>query len=201
MARISLEEAMSRPANVDRAKLDATTEDDIRRYKAEDGYADEEPPATARTVIPPRQLRVSLGLTQREMAARLRIPFDTWRNWETGRVRLDPSVRSLLDIVAAVPDVAFQALQLGAPPPVGAPPVGASPIGAVAAIGTPAMAGGLLFSPGARPVDGYLLPASPATDEASRSSTDEAIREAEKALTKALEPSLKRKGGRVPLSR
>lgn len=111
MARISLNEAMSRPANVDRAKLDATTEDDIRRYKAEDGYADLDVPAETRTIVPPRQLRVGLGLTQREMATRLRVPFDTWRNWETGRVRLDPAVRSLLDLVAAFGEQALVALE------------------------------------------------------------------------------------------
>lgn len=118
MARISLNEAMSRPAEVDRAKLDATTDQDIRRYQAEDGYDESiDVPDDARTVIPPRQLRVNLGLTQREMAARLRVPFDTWRNWETGRVRLDPAVRSLLDIVAANPTMAFAALGAGKPAP------------------------------------------------------------------------------------
>ncbi len=110
MARISLNEAMARPANVDRAKLDATTEEDIRRYRTEDGYADAGVPADARTVVPPRELRVSFGLTQREMAAGLRVPFDTWRNWETGRVSLDPAVRSLLDLVAGLGEEAFAIL-------------------------------------------------------------------------------------------
>lgn len=110
MAKISLSEAMALTPSVDRAKLDATTEEDIRRYQAEDGYADLGVPEVARRVVPPRDLRVRLGLTQREMAANLRVPFDTWRNWETGRVSLDPAVRSLLALVDAFPSEAFAAL-------------------------------------------------------------------------------------------
>ena len=44
------------------------------------------------------------------MAARMRVPLKTWRNWEQGRVGLDPAVRALLDLVADDPDRAFRVL-------------------------------------------------------------------------------------------
>lgn len=48
MAKITLAEAMRRPRTVDRAKLNATTEDDIRRHMIEDGYdPDEKVPDSA----------------------------------------------------------------------------------------------------------------------------------------------------------
>ena len=42
MAKITLDEAIRRPRTIDRAKLDATTEADIRRHQIEDGYDPEE---------------------------------------------------------------------------------------------------------------------------------------------------------------
>ena len=110
MAKISLNDMRTRASTIDRAKLDATTEEDIRRHKAEDGYAELVPPATAGVVLPPKELRIKLALTQQEMADALRIPVGTWRNWEQGRVALDPAARSLLAIVQAEPIVALGAL-------------------------------------------------------------------------------------------
>lgn len=110
MAKIKLSDIRTRASTIDRAKLDAMTKADVDRFKAEDGYADVDPPAGVREVIPPRQLRVSLGLTQQEMADALRIPLGTWRNWEQERVALDPAARSLLEIVGSQPVVAFKAL-------------------------------------------------------------------------------------------
>lgn len=110
MAKISLDDLRHRTSTVDRAKLDATTEEDIRRHKAEDGYGEVPLPDTVREVVPPKALRIRLALTQQEMADALRIPVGTWRNWEQGRVALDPAARSLLAIVQASPDMALEAL-------------------------------------------------------------------------------------------
>jgi putative transcriptional regulator len=49
-------------------------------------------------------------MTQEDFAKALRIPLATLRNWEQGRVGLDPAVRSLLTIVARNPEAAFAAL-------------------------------------------------------------------------------------------
>lgn len=105
MVRRSLEDIVaSRPA-LDRVKVGATTEEDIRRHAAEDGpRPDTTPPADAALVVPPRAVREKLGMTQAEFARALRIPVATLRNWEQQRVRLDPAVRSLLTIVYRNPD-------------------------------------------------------------------------------------------------
>lgn len=110
MAKISMSELRSRASTVDRGKLDATTEVDIRRHKTEDGYAEMQVPSETRVVVPPKELRIRLGLTQKEMAEALRIPIGTWRNWEQDRVALDPAARSLLDIVHRLPEAALTAL-------------------------------------------------------------------------------------------
>jgi putative transcriptional regulator len=93
---------------VDRARINATREADIRRHRREDdqdetldGYA---------PVIPPKLLRRRLGMTQAQFARALRVPLSTLRNWEQGRVLPDPAARSLLRIVATNPKVALRAL-------------------------------------------------------------------------------------------
>jgi putative transcriptional regulator len=95
---------------IDRAKIDATTEADIRRHMIEDGHDPATKLAGFAPVIPPQVLRKRLGLTQAEFARALRIPLSTLRNWEQGRVLPDPAARSLLTIVARNPRVAFKAL-------------------------------------------------------------------------------------------
>lgn len=110
MARISLSELRTRASTVDRAKVDATTEADILTQRAADPDAPSEMPADAHAVTPPKALRVRLGMTQPEMAAALGIPIGTWRNWEQGRVRLDPTATALLRIVSHDPDMALKAL-------------------------------------------------------------------------------------------
>lgn len=96
-------------ARIDRAKIDATTEADIRRHMIEDGQ-DETNLSGFAPVIPPRLLRKRLGMTQMEFARALRIPVSTLRNWEQGRVLPDPAARSLLAIVARNPKVALKTL-------------------------------------------------------------------------------------------
>lgn len=71
MARISLREALERPSEIDRAKLNATTEEDIRRYQLEDGFdPDAEPAGPWRAVLPPQDVRALHGKTQAASADR-----------------------------------------------------------------------------------------------------------------------------------
>jgi putative transcriptional regulator len=95
---------------IDRAKLDATSEVDIRRHMIEDGQDPARNLAGFAPVIPPQVLRKRLGMTQAEFASALRIPLSTLRNWEQGRVLPDPAARSLLAIVAKNPKAALKAL-------------------------------------------------------------------------------------------
>jgi putative transcriptional regulator len=84
---------------INRAKIAATTEADIRRHTREDDQNENDLTGFA-PAIPPRVLRKQLHMTQTEFARALRIPLATSRNWEQGRVLPDPAARSLLAIVA-----------------------------------------------------------------------------------------------------
>lgn len=109
LVRMTLEEA-AKVGRVGRTKVHATTEEAIRLYMVEDGEDPDAPLPAGRVVHSPASLRQRLGITQPDMAARLRVPLKTWRNWEQGRVGLDPAVRALLDLVADDPERAFKVL-------------------------------------------------------------------------------------------
>jgi putative transcriptional regulator len=84
-------------ARVNRAKLNATTEADIERHAAENDVPG------ARWYPAPATVRQVYGLTQMEMAALLRVPVGTWRNWEQHRGCHDAAVQALLRLLAADP--------------------------------------------------------------------------------------------------
>jgi putative transcriptional regulator len=106
---MTLDEIKTTPSQRNRAKLDATTEADIRTQTIEDGHNPDEP-LNPNALISPRAIRHRLGLSQAEFAANLRIPVATLRNWEQNRVTMDPATISLLRIVAHDPAQAFRAL-------------------------------------------------------------------------------------------
>ncbi|SFV07953.1 MULTISPECIES: helix-turn-helix domain-containing protein [unclassified Methylobacterium] len=110
MARMTLDELRNRASTVDRAKVEATTETEIEAHRAADGDDNLPVPANAHVVESPRALRVRLALTQPEIAAALGIPLGTWRNWEQGRVSLEPAAVSLLRLVSLDPVGALSAL-------------------------------------------------------------------------------------------
>ncbi len=105
--RVTLDQAKAN-AKVDRDKLDATTEADIARFNVEDGFDPTDTLKGFKRVRTPAEIRAKAGLTQAEIAERLRVPVKTWRNWEQGRVALEPTVRSFLALVADDPKRAFR---------------------------------------------------------------------------------------------
>src|SRR6516162_7190375 len=107
IVRRTMENIRRMKPRVNRAKIAATAEADIRRHMREDNQDDLTGFAP---VIPPRVLRKQLHMTQTEFAHALRIPLATLRNWEQGRVLPDPAARSLLAIVARNPRAALKAL-------------------------------------------------------------------------------------------
>jgi len=109
MARRSLADIMDGEADLDVETLAATTDADIRRYKAEDGFADM-PFGPARPVLTAAEVRGRLGLTQAAFARALQIPVATLRNWEQNRKLPDPAARSLLNAVAREPEAVLRAL-------------------------------------------------------------------------------------------
>ena len=109
LVRRTMENIRRLKPRINRAKIDATTEADIRRHMREEDQ-DETVLAGFAPAIPPQLLRKQLGMTQNEFARALRIPLSTLRNWEQGRVLPDPAARSLLTIVAKNPKAALKAL-------------------------------------------------------------------------------------------
>lgn len=110
MARITLEEALTRPSTVDGEKLAATSEAEIRAYMCEDGYDADAATEPGRMVYPPRAVREQFGLTQAAFAAWIGIPLATLRNWEQGRTSPDPSASALMRVMAREPEAARRAL-------------------------------------------------------------------------------------------
>jgi putative transcriptional regulator len=111
LVRKSLDELRAQRPGVDRAKMDATTEDDIRRHAIEDGEDPDAPLAHHELTIPARAVREKLGLSQEAFAKALNIPVGTIRNWEQNRVKPDPAARALLLILYRQPKVALDALR------------------------------------------------------------------------------------------
>ena len=108
-SRMTLAEIAAVAPDVDIARIDATTEADIRRHMQEDGYdPDEEIRDT--DIISPAFIRKRLGLSQRRFAAVIRVPVATLQNWEQGRTPMDPSARALMTILAREPEAALRAL-------------------------------------------------------------------------------------------
>jgi putative transcriptional regulator len=103
-------EQIAAGGRVDRARLDATTEADIRRQMIEDGEDPDadlpfEPPIQAQDV------RRKLGLTQPAFARVLGIPLGTLRNWEQNRFLMEPAAQTLLKLVDREPEAALRALR------------------------------------------------------------------------------------------
>lgn len=115
MAKITLAEAMARPAAIKSAIYDATTEDDIRRHMIEDGFDPDDESLYEGGVIvhPPHMIRERLGLSQAAFAALIDAPLASYRNWEQGRTAIPPYVRSLLNIIDREPEAALRALKPG----------------------------------------------------------------------------------------
>jgi putative transcriptional regulator len=81
---------------MDTAKVDAATEQDIRRQMIEDGEDSDEPVDESRWYPGVDGLRRHLGFSQEEFVQAIRVPLATVQDWEAHRVELDPAAKSLL---------------------------------------------------------------------------------------------------------
>jgi putative transcriptional regulator len=106
---MTLNEIMARKPDVDLAKIDATTEQDIRRHMREEGY-DPDEAVRDEDIVSPAIIRKRLGLSQRRFADAIHVPVATLQNWEQGRTLMDPSARALMIILAREPEAALRAL-------------------------------------------------------------------------------------------
>ncbi|SRR6266446_2863841 len=110
ITKMTADEIKERPSKRHRAKIDATTEDDIRRQMIEDGENPDEE-ISAKDIISPWYIRKRLGMSQREFADTLGVPVATLRNWEQNRVAMEPATIALMRILAREPEAALRALR------------------------------------------------------------------------------------------
>jgi putative transcriptional regulator len=112
MARepVALEQIRASQPKVDRARIAATTEEDISRHQIEDGEDPGAPLPPFRPVPNVRAIRTRPRMTQEAFAKAIGVPMATVRNWEQSRTSMDPAVRSLLLVVEREPVAALRAL-------------------------------------------------------------------------------------------
>ncbi len=112
MARdqLTLDEIRASRPVVDHARMDGTTEQDVRRHQIEDGEDPDAPLPPFRPVPNVRAIRARLHMTQEAFARAIGVPLATVRNWEQSRTSMDPAVRSLLRVVEREPEAALRAL-------------------------------------------------------------------------------------------
>ena len=90
---------------VDKRRLNATTEQDIRRHEESDDAV-----AMLDAAKFARRVRRRLGLTQMQFAQRIDVPLDTVRNWEQGKRSPTGAARALLKVLDRTPESALAAL-------------------------------------------------------------------------------------------
>ena len=80
ITKMTVDALKARPSRRNRAKIEATTEDDIRRQMIEDGENPDKE-LSEQDIISPWYIRKRLGMSQREFANTLGVPVATLRNW------------------------------------------------------------------------------------------------------------------------
>jgi len=90
---------------IDEPRVDATTQADIARQKAED-----EADAMLDAAKFARRVRRRLGFSQAEFAARIDVSLDTIRNWEQGKRCPTGAAKALLKVLDKAPEAALAAL-------------------------------------------------------------------------------------------
>ncbi len=102
---VTLEAANPAIGQIHPGKVDATTEDDLRRQVAEDEAA-----AMQDVAAYVRRIRKRMGMTQRDFAVRINVSVDTLRHWEKGKRLPEGPAKALLRILDKVPEIALAAL-------------------------------------------------------------------------------------------
>lgn len=97
----------------DWARVDAMTEEEIEQNALDDP---DNPPLTPerlakmRRVPNPKQLRLSMGLTQKDFARQFGIPLETLREWEMAVRHPDRTAKTYLRVIESNPEAVRQAL-------------------------------------------------------------------------------------------
>jgi len=109
--RVTREMAKRAVAEVDWAKMDAKTDEEIAREVASN--PDAAPLLTdaesAAGIV--RAVRMKLGISQAEFSKRFHIPIGTLRDWEQNRKRPDAPAFAYLRVIARNPDFVARVLR------------------------------------------------------------------------------------------
>jgi putative transcriptional regulator len=97
-----------------RARLEAMTEEEIVAAALSDPDAqplNDVQLARMRRVPLARHVRLKLGISQADFAARFHLPLGTIRDWEQGRAEPDAAAKVLLQVIARDPEAVARALE------------------------------------------------------------------------------------------
>ncbi len=109
ITRRTIDEIKACPSRRNRAKITATSEEEIHQHMIEDGQDPDE--ELREDIISPWYVRKRLGMSQQEFADTLGIPVATLRNWEQNRVMMEPATIALMRILVHEPQAALRALR------------------------------------------------------------------------------------------
>jgi putative transcriptional regulator len=109
VTRKTLAEAKAEKGYLAARKFDGFSDADIERLIA--GDRDLAPRTeTLSPLLAVRDVRRKLGLTQQQLARKLRVSLTTLREWENGPGHTDPVIQALLRILDSAPETALRAL-------------------------------------------------------------------------------------------
>jgi putative transcriptional regulator len=113
IVRKSNEAIRAAKGRIDIEKVDSATEEDIERWKREDGIDDGAlgPPHYVRVDPDVRLVRERLGLSQEAFAARFHLSLRTVQEWEQQRRIPEGPARVLLQVIEREPEAVARALQ------------------------------------------------------------------------------------------
>jgi putative transcriptional regulator len=112
IVRRSIEQIRASKGRIDIEKFNAVTEEDIARWKREDGIDDADwgPPRLVTPDPDVRALRERLGLSQEAFAERFQLSLRTIQDWEQRRRVPEGPARVLLRVIEREPEAAARAL-------------------------------------------------------------------------------------------
>ena len=104
--KIDVQNPAAKPiGRINAKRVDATTESEIARHRAEDDAN-----AMNDAAKFARRVRRRLGFSQAEFAQRIDVSLDTIRNWEQGKRCPTGAAKALLKVLDKAPEAALTAL-------------------------------------------------------------------------------------------
>jgi putative transcriptional regulator len=113
ITKMTLDAIKARPSKRNRSKIEATTENEIRRHVIEGRRKPGRGVARQRYHITVVHSQAIGNVTER-IRQYAGIPVATLRNWEQNRMAMEPATIALMRILAREPEAALRALGRGA---------------------------------------------------------------------------------------